>query len=75
MALKETVRFYTSKKSVGRDSKPIARLNIVVQAESQSEANNKAKARMEDFISDGELGKCHYKSTEKDITHYCYLAY
>lgn len=75
MALKETVRFYTSQKGVDRRGEPIARLNIVVQADNQKEANEKAQKRMEDFIPDGKLGKCHHKQTKKGIIHYCYLAY
>lgn len=75
MALRETVRFYSSIKSNDRDGKPVARLNIVVQADNQKEADAKAMLRMADFIPDGTLGKCHHKQTEKGITHYCYMAY
>ncbi len=75
MALKETVRHYMSKKSFDLDGQPVARLNIIVQADSQQEADDKARSRMQDFIPDGMLGKCHYHKTEKGITHYCYMAY
>lgn len=75
MALKETVRQYMSKKSFDLDGQPVARLNIIVQADSQKEADEKAEKRMLDFFQDGTLGKCHHKQTDKGITHYCYMAY
>jgi hypothetical protein len=55
--------------------KPVARLNIVVQASSQIEADAKAEVEMKKHLQDAVLGKCHYTTTSKGLKYYCYLAY